>query len=224
MHSLKKLYDEYPEFVQIQKKMNNVTQIQTPILSAFYGQNGIPRGTNMTWLRELDTDEFLRRTYSDVKIVGCQFGSISCVNKWALKKTLYGYCMEGSPSTFGNETEKKETENAMSISILLTYNLDNWSPGGWAHYLEGTVVLSVNCHKVLRVHHLSVFAWWPVLFAYKWYTPCWHFAGSSDCFPKGETYRSSWLSLFNLPWYQTGVKFGILRNLYEKSVSTRVHD
>ena len=139
MHSLKKLYDEYPEFVQIQKKMNNVTQIQTPILSAFYGQNGIPRGTNMTWLRELDTDEFLRRTYSDVKIVGCQFGSISCVNKWALKKTLYGYCMEGSPSKFGNETEKKETENAMSISILLTYNLDNWSPGGWAHYLEGTV-------------------------------------------------------------------------------------
>ena len=120
MHSLHKLSVHYPEFIQIDKKGHNVTQIQTPILSAFYGQNPIPPGTNMTWLRQLDTDEFLRRTYSDVKIVGCQFGQINCVHKWALKKTLYGYCMEGSPSKFGTENE---TMNAMSISILLTYNL-----------------------------------------------------------------------------------------------------
>ena len=28
----------------------------------------------------------------------------------------------------------------MSISILLTYDLENWSPGGWAHYLEGYTI------------------------------------------------------------------------------------
>ena len=50
--------------MNIETKADNVTQIQTPILSAFYGQNEIPPGTNLTWLRELDTDEFLRRTYS----------------------------------------------------------------------------------------------------------------------------------------------------------------
>ena len=27
-----------------------------------------------------------------------------------------------------------------SISLLLTYDLENWTPGGWAHYLEGTYV------------------------------------------------------------------------------------
>ena len=73
---------------------------------------------------------------SDVNIVGCQFGAINCVNKWKLKKTLYGYCKEGLPSKFGKTIN--ETLNAMSISILLTYNLEDWSPGGWAHYLEGS--------------------------------------------------------------------------------------
>ena len=32
--------------------------------------------------------------FLDVNIVGCQFGSINCVNKWILKKTLYGYCKD----------------------------------------------------------------------------------------------------------------------------------
>ena len=43
----------------------------------------------------------------------------------------------GLPSKFGSPNE---TLNAMSISILLTYDLENWSPGGWAHYLEGYTI------------------------------------------------------------------------------------
>ena len=35
-------------------------------------------------------------THLDVNIVGCQFGEINCTGNWRLKKTLYGYCMEGN--------------------------------------------------------------------------------------------------------------------------------
>ena len=49
MHSLEKLERNYPEFIQTNRTKNNITQIQTPILSAFYGQNPIPPGTNLFW-------------------------------------------------------------------------------------------------------------------------------------------------------------------------------
>ena len=61
--------------------------------------------------------------------------------------------MEGAPSSFGQDNE---TMNAMSISILLTYNLDNWSPGGWAHYLEGyTIYTSFRVFVVLLLQEFK---------------------------------------------------------------------
>ena len=115
--ALTKLRKEYPEFVTYVTK-HDIEHVRTPILSAFYGQNPIPAKTNLTWLKGIDTDEFLNKTYSgkeesctwvlpelflglgsysilDVNIVGCQFGEINCTGNWRLKKTLYGYCMEG---------------------------------------------------------------------------------------------------------------------------------
>ena len=63
MHSLEKLRREYPEFVTYVTK-HDIEHVRTPILSAFYGQNQIPENTNLTWLKGIDTDEFLNKTYS----------------------------------------------------------------------------------------------------------------------------------------------------------------
>lgn len=44
------------------------------------------------------------------------------------------------PSEFGMTNE---TDGAKSIQLLLNYNLDDWSNGGWTHFLEGyTIFLS----------------------------------------------------------------------------------
>ena len=66
--ALKKLRKEYPEFVTYVTK-HDIEHVRTPILSAFYGQNPIPTKTNLTWLKGIDTDEFLNKTYSGKKIV-----------------------------------------------------------------------------------------------------------------------------------------------------------
>ena len=53
----------------------------------------------------------------------------------------FDYCddviivQEANPADFTNETDEGAPQ---SISLLLTYDLENWTPGGWAHYLEGT--------------------------------------------------------------------------------------
>ena len=61
--ALAKLRKEYPEFVTYVTK-HDIEHVRTPILSAFYGQNPIPAKTNLTWLKGIDTDEFLNKTYS----------------------------------------------------------------------------------------------------------------------------------------------------------------
>ena len=61
--SPEKLRREYPEFVTYVTK-HDIEHVRTPILSAFYGQNQIPPNTNLTWLKGIDTDEFLNKTYS----------------------------------------------------------------------------------------------------------------------------------------------------------------
>ena len=61
--ALRKLRKEYPEFVTYVTK-HDIEHVRTPILSAFYGQNPIPARTNLTWLKGIDTDEFLNKTYS----------------------------------------------------------------------------------------------------------------------------------------------------------------
>jgi len=70
-----------------------------------------------------------------VNVFGCQFGRTDCRFKWKSVRTLYGYCKEASPGDF--EEYVNADEAPQSISLLLTYDLDNWTPGGWAHYLEG---------------------------------------------------------------------------------------
>jgi len=39
------------------------------------------------------------------------------------------------------------TKRPTSISLLLTYDLTNWSPGGWAHYLEGFTIYLSNSNE-----------------------------------------------------------------------------
>jgi len=51
-------------------------------------------------LEEIDTEEFLNKTHSDINVVGCQFGHIGCIYKWKYTKTLYGVCKEANPSQF----------------------------------------------------------------------------------------------------------------------------
>ena len=48
------------------------------------------------------------------------------------KKNLFD--TEGSPSLFGS---LNETKDGKSIQLLLNYNLEDWSNGGWTHFLEG---------------------------------------------------------------------------------------
>ena len=57
--------------------------------------------------------------------------------KWKYVKTLYGMCKEINPGRFAEVKNGGETNKPASISLLLTYDLTNWSPGGWAHYLAG---------------------------------------------------------------------------------------
>ena len=74
---------------------------------------------------------------------------------WKVSKNRFGYCKglqlslvilyvnitsEGVPTNFGNDNE---TEGAKSVQLVLNYNLDDWSNGGWTHFLEGyTIFLS----------------------------------------------------------------------------------
>ena len=92
----------------------------------------------MTYLESIDVMEFLEKTASEVHVFGCQFGKTDCKNEWKTVKTLYGFCKEASPSDFAENDEYEEAPQ--SISLLLTYDLENWTPGGWAHYLEGFTV------------------------------------------------------------------------------------
>ena len=43
----------------------------------------------------------------------------------------------GRPSQFYGG-EAVPDAHGKSIQLLLTYNLDDWTQGGWAHFLEGT--------------------------------------------------------------------------------------
>ena len=68
---------------------------------------------------------------------------IKILEKWKYVKTLYGICKETNPSRFPEVKKDGPAYKPTSISLLLTYDLTNWSPGGWAHYLEGyTIYLS----------------------------------------------------------------------------------
>ena len=85
---------------------------------------------------------------------GCRFNDVDCQHMWKVSKNRFGYCKgsqrrfqtlckyasEGVPSNFSHDNV---TEGAKSVQLVLNYNLDDWSNGGWTHFLEGyTIFLS----------------------------------------------------------------------------------
>jgi len=81
MHSLNKLKHYYPDMIQITYlKAAKRNIVDAKLLSSFYGQrNGtLPPGSNLTYLRSIDVEKFLKETSSDVNIFGCRFGKFDC--------------------------------------------------------------------------------------------------------------------------------------------------
>ena len=148
MHSLQKVKEFYPELLA-----NSSDLFHYSPLSAYYGQHALPKNFNITRVENFDHEEFMNKTYSEVDIIGCRFNDINCKSMWTIRKNRFGYCKgficlryqilncsEALPSQFGS---KNETDGAKSIQLLLNYNLDDWSNGGWTHFLEGyTIFLS----------------------------------------------------------------------------------
>ena len=72
---------------------HDIEHVRTPILSAFYGQNQIPPNTNLTWLKGIDTDEFLNKTYSGTTYTDAILGGPSLLHFSLIYKTYFLFQM-----------------------------------------------------------------------------------------------------------------------------------
>ena len=61
-----------------------------PLLSAYYGQQPVPRNFDKNIWKDFDHDRFMNLTHSDFEIIQCQFSHINCVDKLKTVTNLYG--------------------------------------------------------------------------------------------------------------------------------------
>ena len=64
--------------------------MQTKIL--FFRQHALPADFNAELVADFDHEEFMRKTHSEVDIIGCRFDDIDCKFMWKIRKNRFGYC------------------------------------------------------------------------------------------------------------------------------------